>query len=131
MPIYTVKVDDDGKQEIWTNSQGNLHREHGPARILPSGRKEWWRNGNLHRDSGPAIYDDAGYKSWFVDGLLHNDKGPAIINSNGIKSWFLKGEELSEAQFLHRTAPHTITIDGKTISISTESYEALKESLGI
>ena len=43
----------DGVME-WRDAQGRLHRDDGPARVLPSGREEWYRHGLLHREDGPA-----------------------------------------------------------------------------
>jgi hypothetical protein len=44
-----------------------LHREGGPARILPDGTLEYWRKGKLHRDpaEGPAVVrPDGSHEYW-------------------------------------------------------------------
>ena len=53
------------------------------------------------------------------------------IDANGTKRWYLNGQELTEQEFIKRTSPQrTITIDGKEIKISEESFQELKKSLG-
>ena len=37
----------DGKQEHWVN--GQLHREDGPAIIMPDGSEFWYRKGKLYQ----------------------------------------------------------------------------------
>ena len=34
---------------------GVVHREDGPAVIIPGSIEYWFRNGNIHREDGPAI----------------------------------------------------------------------------
>jgi hypothetical protein len=53
--------------KIWYNTQGQLHREEGPAIERFDGRKEWRINGLLHREDGPAAEWD--YSTcWFING---------------------------------------------------------------
>jgi hypothetical protein len=52
----------------WFNSQGQLHREDGPAVIWPNGGKEWRINGKLHREDGPAHVFDKYNIYWYING---------------------------------------------------------------
>ena len=75
----------------WYNSNGDYHREDGPAYISVNGTQEWHINGDLHRIDSPAIIDADGHKEWWVDGVLHRKNGPAIIYSTGRKAWYVNG----------------------------------------
>ena len=48
-----MKIDPHGNK-VWTNSQGLLHNEEGPAFILTNGSKFWCINDKYHRENGPA-----------------------------------------------------------------------------
>ena len=48
-------------------------------------------NGNLHREDGPAFEGFAGDKVWYLNGDLHREDGPAVETANGTKSWYLNG----------------------------------------
>ena len=124
---YTVKVYDDGYKEWWLN--GKLHREDGPAIEDSDGNKYWYLNGQLHREDGPAIEDSDGSKSWYKHGNLHREDGPAVEFFNGDKEWFLNGQRLTKEECEKKTQ-HKIVIDGKTIQLSNESYNNLKQTLG-
>jgi len=52
----------------WFNSQGQLHREDGPAVIWPNGGKFWFKNGLSHREDGPADEYGNGKKHWYIEG---------------------------------------------------------------
>ena len=64
----------------WTNKEGELHREDGPALILKSGTEKWYLNGTLHREGGPAVSTSEGVDYWFCNGKLHRLDGPAMYN---------------------------------------------------
>jgi hypothetical protein len=106
-------------QYIYINSKGSkfyyndkamtiLHREDGPAFEGSNGSKEWRINGKTHREDGPAIEWSNGKKTWFLNGNRHREDGPAVEYSNGSKSWYLNDENLTEAEFLLKTAKETI-----------------------
>ena len=63
--------------------------------------KKEYRNseGQLHREDGPAIEFANGTKKWFLDGIRHREDGPAIEYTDGDKEWYLNGEELTEEEF--------------------------------
>jgi len=59
---------DNDCRKIWRNSQGQFHRDDGPAMIYPSGSKFWYKNGQWHREDGPAIELANGDKEWYIEG---------------------------------------------------------------
>ena len=77
---------------VWSPYLGSPHRENGPAKIWPNGKKEWWYKGQRHRKDGPAvIYPDI-RKEWWLDGVRHRDDGPAIVYlSHNIIWWYIWG----------------------------------------
>ena len=99
------------KSRDWYDSDGQFHREDGPARIHTDSKREWfvhglkhredgpavewdgncewWLNGSLHREDGPAIEWAAGDRWWFRNGLYHREDGPAIEDAKGGKAWWL------------------------------------------
>lgn len=82
-----------------------LHREDGPAFLRPDGAKMWYINGKLHREDGPAIMWADGSRFWYVNDKRHREDGPAVERADGWNQWFIEGVELTEQQFLERTAP--------------------------
>jgi hypothetical protein len=151
---YTVRV---FKNRVEWRKEGKRHREDGPAIEYSSGDKEWYKEGKLHREDGPAVEYINGYEEWFIEGERHREDGPAIKCCDGDKKWFIKGKlhredgpaiecgngpdssiykewwiegfEYTEKQFNKKVNTKTIVIDGEEISISLESFEALKKSL--
>ena len=63
--------------------------------IRPNGIK-WWRNsqGQWHRDDGPAIEWADGTKQWYKNGLFHREDGPAIEYADGYKEWYIEGKQI-------------------------------------
>ena len=59
-------------------------------------------NGQLHRENGPAIEYADGSKSWYKNDQYHRTDGPAIDWTRGRKAWYINGEELTEAEFNQR-----------------------------
>ena len=59
-------------------------------------------NGQLHRENGPAIEYADGSKSWYKNDQYHRTDGPAIDWTRGRKEWYINGEELTEAEFNQR-----------------------------
>jgi len=121
---YTVKVYDNGNKFWYLN--GKRHREDGPA-IEYAGYKEWYLNGKRHREDGPALEWANGDKAWYLNGKRHREDGPALEYANDHKEWYLNGKRVTAAEVM--CPNHTITIDGKEIRISHESFEELKEQL--
>ena len=59
-------------------------------------------DGEIHREDGPAIERTDGTKSWYLNGKLHRVDGPAIEYADGTKEWYLNGEYLTEEEFNSR-----------------------------
>jgi hypothetical protein len=87
-------------------------------------RTEWYYEGKLDRDDGPAIEYANGNKYWYKNGKYHRDDGPAFEGANWIKKWYLNGKEVTENEVMGK---HTLVIDGKTIALSNETFNNLKE----
>jgi len=79
----------------WINSQGQYHREDGPAIEYNNGDKYWYRNDQRHREDGPAIEWADGDKEWYLNGRRHRGDGPAIEFSNGHEEWWYHGKRIS------------------------------------
>ena len=62
----------------------------------------------FHREDGPAVEITNGYKAWYLNGELHREDGPAVEHADGSKYWYLNGENLSEEEFLKRTAKEIV-----------------------
>jgi len=60
-------IDKNGTKK-WYNSNGEYHREDGPAIEWTNGSKEWFRNGKRHREDGPGWEGSDGNKAWYIDG---------------------------------------------------------------
>jgi hypothetical protein len=67
--LLTSKRDGAGRWEHRVaRPPGRLHRANGPARVFPSGKREWFRHGYLHRRGGPAVSEPEGRRAWFLEG---------------------------------------------------------------
>lgn len=96
----------------YRNTNGDLHRDDGPAIILPHGHEEWFINGLRHRIGGPAVkiphwVYDTGIASkkilvyerkYYALGKLHRPDGPAIEFANKVE-WWLEGRRYTEPKF--------------------------------
>jgi len=56
-------------------------------------------NGQLHRDDGPAIKCSNGNKLWCKEDKYHRLDGPSIEYPNKYKSWYILGKYLKEKEF--------------------------------
>ena len=110
------EMDLDGTQCYYLN--GKLHREDGPALVIPYVKKAWYLNGKLHRIDGPAEEWDWGTKYWYLNGELHREDGPAIEYSieyaDGKKRWFLNGKEYTKNKFNIVTHKNTMKNEAVT-----------------
>ena len=59
-------VDSDGTVRYY-NTQGKIHRVHGPAVEYSDGFRAWYQNGRLHRLDGPAVETNGG-RAWYING---------------------------------------------------------------
>jgi len=80
------------------NTEGQYHRDDGPAVEWFSGSKEWWHNGKLHRIGGPAIDFKNGLREWWVCGMRHRLDGPAVIYPESSKRWWIKHKRYSKKE---------------------------------
>ena len=94
----TVTVTKDGTR--YRNSDGQLHRVHGPAIIYETGGCVWYLNSHIHRTGGPAVEHSDGSRYWYQHGNRHREDGPAVEWSDGDCDWWLNGEQLDgEAEY--------------------------------
>jgi hypothetical protein len=121
-----VEFEKTGK--LWF-SNGDLHREDGPAAIFPDGRKDWFLNGKRHRIDGPAVIEPngktewyvsdkrhredgpayehvSGRKEWFINGKPHREDGPAVVDPEGANEWFFNGVQYTQEQFPMNRVKH-------------------------
>ncbi len=87
-----IFIDNLGHKYWYTN--GELHREDGPAVEFSVGTKHWYKYGLFHRDNGPAV-EHKDYKQWWQNGKLHREEGPAIEYANGDKSWYYNDKKIN------------------------------------
>lgn len=78
---------------VYTNKEGLIHRDEGPAVIYnKGGLKLWYKKGYIDRDNGPAIEWPDGSKEWYKEGKRHRDNGPAIEYYDGKKEYYVNGK---------------------------------------
>ena len=85
------RVGSDGTVRYY-NTQGQLHREYGPAFEHPDGSREWVQHGQLHRLDGPAVEQPDGYRAWWQNELRHRIDGPAVEHADGGREWWQNGQ---------------------------------------
>jgi hypothetical protein len=75
---YNKVVFDITEDKIWTDDDGLLHRDNGPAIQMKNGKQEWFKHGKRHRLDGPAIiyknYDNDNNKWWIEDQEYSKDQ---------------------------------------------------------
>jgi hypothetical protein len=85
--------------KCWRDNYGRLHREDGPALVLPCGAEYWYIHGKKHREDGPAIIKHNGDKYYFQNDKLHREDGPAIIKEKEtIQYYFLNGRHQKKTE---------------------------------
>jgi hypothetical protein len=100
--MSTPRTDEYGDRR-WYNSEGELHREDGPAIEWADGTRSWYLNNQRHREDGPAMEWSDGTRSWYWNGLLHRELGPAIEHASGTHEWYWNGQPLTFEQWLDKT----------------------------
>jgi hypothetical protein len=99
---------EDNSTVKWLLSNGDYHREDGPAIIWADGSKEWYRYDKKHREDGPAVIWADGYTSWYTNDKRHRNDGPAVTDRAGYRAWFYYDKR-------HRLdGPAVIFSDGRT-----------------
>ena len=53
------------------NSEGELHRNFGPAMVTSKGSYHWFSNGKHHRVDGPARLWADGHRAWYINGVKY------------------------------------------------------------
>ena len=61
------------RNQRWYNSNGNFHREDGPAIIYAHGLQVWYINGRKHRTDGPAYMTVGDWYGWWINGVSYRD----------------------------------------------------------
>jgi hypothetical protein len=70
--------------------------------ISANGTKRWFNsNGEYHRDDGPAVIYADGDKAWYQHGVRHRADDPAIIGADGTEYWYLNDNCLSFDKWLY------------------------------
>jgi hypothetical protein len=83
----------------YRDAMGQVHRDDGPAVVLKSGMKMWYRHGLCHRVDGPAIvYCDSGME-WWMNGQRHRLGGPAVSWSGRPREYWVNGRKFTEDEF--------------------------------
>ena len=60
------RIDNEGNK-LWYDSQGEFHRDEGPAQEIANGTKFWYKHGLRHREDGPAVELADGTKHWWLN----------------------------------------------------------------
>jgi hypothetical protein len=66
---YDIQIGSSGTK-WYHDSDGEFHRDEGPAIEYSNGDKHYYQHGILHRDDGPAIDDVGNYKKYYKYGKL-------------------------------------------------------------
>jgi hypothetical protein len=61
-----------------------------------TGTVTFMKNGLLHREDGPARILPDGYQEWYFEGKLHNLNGPAAIWNDGRKYYFINNKQTTK-----------------------------------
>jgi len=80
----------------WYDSDGELHREDGPAIEWAHGGKEWVKHGEWHREDGPAYESVNGYKAYYLEGIRYSEEEywKKIKELNKCKLFKLEGTKI-------------------------------------
>lgn len=64
-----LRIDSVGNK-YWSNLEGELHRENGPAVIWATNKKMYWYiNNDSHRIDGPACVLISGHRTWWLNNV--------------------------------------------------------------
>ena len=81
---------------VFGNRRGLPGKQPGDRRSVleldSNGDKMWRSNGQLHREDGPAFDGVDGTKAWYLKDRLHREDGPAIERPDGTKEWWENGK---------------------------------------
>jgi len=89
----------------WQCTNGQRHREDGPAVEYADGSRAWFLHGQLHRETGPALEYTNSDCFWYLNGRCHRADGPAVEWADGSCFWFLHGIRYSFRDWLDNLNP--------------------------
>jgi hypothetical protein len=112
-PNLNGELDKNGDR-LWINSEGEWHREDGPAIEWKDGGKFWYINDKLHREDGPAEEYANGTKYWVINGERHREDGPAIEYANGDESFFINGKSIMKDEWIQYLKDGKSSLNQKT-----------------
>lgn len=82
-----LEITKDGRKLHYKD--GLLHRDDGPAVVLPNGDAFFYQNGLLHREGKPCSVLTDGSRVWCLYGIPYReDGGPVVISKDGKKLWY-------------------------------------------
>lgn len=88
-----------GKDIVYRNNEGLMHRVYGPAYVSTVYDVEiWYKDGKYHREDGPAIRHKNN-ALWYVDGKRHRLDGPAVVQGGGPKEFWIDGQKLPPKEY--------------------------------
>jgi hypothetical protein len=82
----------------------------------------------LHRDDGPALILPNGSQFWFCHGILHREDGPAREFDNGDEDYWLDGEQVTKEEH-QRQQDHLRKSSLQRVSFDPEQFLAFKAFL--
>ncbi len=87
----------------YKDEDGHLHRDDGPALIMPDGMQVWYCHGERHRDDGPAAIGLDGEQLWYQHSKRHREDGPARTWPNGMHWWYWRGKRITRRKHAELT----------------------------
>ena len=68
-----------------------------------NGNGKTWKNseGQYHREDGPAVECLDGTRIWYVNGQLHREDGPAIVRLNGGHEYYIKDRWFPKERYMY------------------------------
>jgi hypothetical protein len=79
---FQLVADGNGVMEVWTLSDGSVHRDYGPAIIWKDGTYEYFKNNENHNENGPAQVYKNGSFTYHLHGQFHRTDGPAVYRAD-------------------------------------------------
>lgn len=89
----------------------------------PNGEISFFVDGKLHRDHGPANILPGGTKRWYTNGQLNRLDGPAVEYTNGAKEFWVEGRSFSETNFNMFIAMKNDSCNNKIVEIDGKKYK--------
>jgi len=131
MPQQTIDKDPNDIQTIYTNDEGEIHRDGDePAIVHTDGTNEWYswyQHNKVHRDGDKPAIDFSkkpgdGSLMWYKEGKQHRDGGPSTIAVDGYKEYWLNDVQVTEE--IACTPAEKLD---PNLAVSTENVEVRRE----